>query len=471
MGLGRGEGADPLPLAVIELPVAEAPRASVLIPATASHALLVACLSSMARHLPAVPFETIVVLNDAMADDVDALADAVRGVNVLWSPVNLGLAGAANRARRAARGELLVLLHDDAEVEAGWLDALVAAADRHPRAGAIGSKVLNFDGSLQFAGAVLHDDASTTPVWGDGPPPPADEYDVVREVDYCGTSSLLVRASMWDCIGGLDERYYPVYYADVDLATAIRAHGGTVLVEPASRIRHHRGASTTATLKAFVAERNRGRYVDKWRAAECPAPVVAPSDAAQERMARTEARALTEDHSRWIEAELATTQAAMAALQRARVARWSLARAVNGKPMRFCIGGEVHDHEIVHEHEAEPWGLWMGDGGCTIALTRDGDQPPCTRLVLDAQHLLCEQRPRSPLRVVINGATVADIDEVRTGVQRYEIAIPAAIASASGWHVELASRDGVAPRAIGMNDDDRTLTVGLVTMTIEGERS
>ncbi len=487
MGLRRGEGADPVPLAVIELPLAESPRVSVLIPASGPRELLLACLSSIARHRPNVPFETIVVLNEA-GTDADELVAAVRGITVLPSPVNLGLAGAANRARRHARGELLVLLHDDTEVEPNWLDALVAAADQYPRAGAIGSKILNFDGTLQFVGAVLRADASTGAVWGDGPAPPPDAYNEVLEVDYCGTSSLVVRASTWDCIGGLDERYYPVYYVDVDLATAIRSRGGTVLVEPASCVRHHRGASTTTTFKAFLNERNRLRYLEKWRSPERCAPLVAANDREQERSVEVEARALAKAHVGWLERELSEARATVralsdgvdvlsrlaeleqrcASLERAREARWALARAVNDAPIRFCLGGEAHDHRTVNDHEPEPWGMWLGNGGCTIELSRASEQPRATRLVLEAHHLLSEQRTRSPLRVTINGTTVAEIVEVRGGVQRYEITIPDQIAGEPHWRIELESAGGVVPRDIGLNDDTRVLTVGLLAMTIEG---
>jgi GT2 family glycosyltransferase len=56
--------------------------------------------------------------------------------------------------------------------------------------------------------------------------------------------SLLVRTTLWDFIGGLDEQFYPVYYVDVDLAIAMRKLGFVVLYQPNSRIRHHLAASS-----------------------------------------------------------------------------------------------------------------------------------------------------------------------------------------------------------------------------------
>src|SRR5205823_9873337 len=123
---------------------------------TAHPGLLHACLRSIVRYGPStIPYETIVVLNEAGDEDASRLSEAAAGVQVISSRVNLGLAGACNRGRDLARGEFLLVLHDDAEVEPGWMEALVQTADSHPQAGAIGGKVLHPDGRLQHAGMIM----------------------------------------------------------------------------------------------------------------------------------------------------------------------------------------------------------------------------------------------------------------------------------------------------------------------------
>jgi len=248
----------------IDLPCSGAPRVSVIIVANSNFDLLRACLRSVARFAPsAIPFETIVVLNEADVGTEAELRAMVRGVQVASSPVNLGFAGAGNRGRSLGRGEFLLLLHDDAEVESGWMEALVQTADLYPEAGAVGGKVLHLDGRLQNAGMILWRDAYTSPPWvGEAPPPTA--FDRVRAVDYCGTSSLLVRAAAWDAVGGLEEKLYPVYYVDVDLSMALRKLGFVVYYQPASRIRHHQGASGNLRFRAFASQRNRQAFVEKW---------------------------------------------------------------------------------------------------------------------------------------------------------------------------------------------------------------
>jgi GT2 family glycosyltransferase len=93
-----------------------------------------------------------------------------------------------------------------------------------------------------------------------------------------------VRATAWDTIGGLDERFYPVYYVDADLSMAIRQLGLVVLYQPGSRIRHHLGASTTRHFRTFLSERNRRLFLKKWSAAlEEHEPCVEGSPEAMER--------------------------------------------------------------------------------------------------------------------------------------------------------------------------------------------
>jgi len=184
----------------------------------------------------------------------------VTGALIEASRVELGLAGALNRARARARGEFLVSLHDDAEVEPGWLEALVAAADAEPQVGAVGSLVLHMDGRVQAAGMELMPEGVTRPAWGRS----VRDLDRVHLVDQCGSSSLLIRASTWDEVGGADERLYPLYYVDVDLCVAILARGQRVLLEPRSVIRHHQGASTDRAFARFVNRRNREIFRAKW---------------------------------------------------------------------------------------------------------------------------------------------------------------------------------------------------------------
>ena len=179
---------------------------------------------------------------------------------------NLGFAGACNLGRSEARGELIVLLHDDAEAQEGWLPALVDAAERHPEAGVIASRVVESDsGQLQMAGGVMFSDGRSA-LLGRGADPDAPEHMVPRAIDYSSSCSLLVRATTWDTIGGADEQMFPGGYVDADIGMATWAAGWTVRYEPSAVARHRHLGTMTGGFKAFTHGRNRDRFLHKWAA-------------------------------------------------------------------------------------------------------------------------------------------------------------------------------------------------------------
>jgi GT2 family glycosyltransferase len=239
------------------------PTVSIVILTRHAPARLERCLTSLARLPDRVPREIVVLLNGA-DEDVRAMFSAQsRAVRVFDSPVNLGFAGGCNLVAAATTGRYLAFLNDDTEVEPGWLDALVDAADADPRVGAVGSCILFPDGSVQEAGSIIWQDGSTMGL-GRGHHPDSPSVSFVRQVDYCSACSLLVRRDAWDAARGFCEDYFPAYYEDVDFCLSIRARGYRVLYVPRSRVRHHEGGSSDPAFRLFLHHHQRQRFRERW---------------------------------------------------------------------------------------------------------------------------------------------------------------------------------------------------------------
>jgi GT2 family glycosyltransferase len=249
----------------VALRSSERPRASIVITAWRAAPLLITCLRSIARNVSEVAYEVIVAFNAASETLLADVERVVVGARVVSSPVNLGFAGACNRAAALARGEYIVFLNDDTEVEPGWLEALVRTADATPEAGAVGSAMLTPDGKLAEAGSIVWRDGGITAVSA-SVLEKVDPLDGTRQVDYSSACSLLVRRSTWDAVGGFDEEYYPAYFEDVDLCFKIRRNGEGVFCDPSSRVRHHRGSSSSGFYQEFMLSRNAKRFVARWSA-------------------------------------------------------------------------------------------------------------------------------------------------------------------------------------------------------------
>ena len=220
------------------------PDVSILICVHGKLELTRRCLDAIAATAPAGRYEVVVVDNaspDGSGDALEALAaDYPAPLKVVRSAENLGFVGGNNLAAEHATGTHLVLLNNDTEPQPGWLEALLAIAERDPATGAVGAKLVYPDGRLQEAGGIVFADASGWN-YGRGGDPDDPRYTFVREVDYCSAACLLVPRAVWDAVGGFDERYAPAYYEDTDLCFAVRERGLKVVYQPARRDRPPRG--------------------------------------------------------------------------------------------------------------------------------------------------------------------------------------------------------------------------------------
>ncbi len=235
------------------------PMVSIVVVAWREAPYLLPCLASVAETV-GLPFEVVLVLNEPTSQ-LEALVEReLAGLKVLRFRSNLGFGGAVNVAAEVAIAPYLLLLNDDSVVEWGWAESLVETVQRRPQAGMVGGTYLNPDRTLQEAGSVLWADGSTSAF--------SDEkgkgsWAFERRVDYCSGGSLLVRRDVWEALGGFDDRYYPAYFEDIDLALRAADVGWEVWYQPMSVLRHVRSGSS-GRLHRFLYERSRERFLERW---------------------------------------------------------------------------------------------------------------------------------------------------------------------------------------------------------------
>ncbi|GIX38386.1 MAG: hypothetical protein KatS3mg127_1625 [Silanimonas sp.] len=278
-------------------PVAEAPlcfphttgplRASIVIPVHGKLDYTLACLRSLIAAGLGDEAEVIVV-DDASPDASGEVLPRIPGLRYHRNRENLGFVGSCNAGAALARGDYLVFLNNDTTVRPGWLTALLATFEQHPDTGLAGALLVYPDGRLQESGGIVFSDGSG---WNYGrfedPQHPA--YTFVREADYCSGAAIALPRTLFERLGGFDERYAPAYYEDTDLAMKVREAGLKVRVQPAAVVVHHEGVTagtdTASGVKAYQV-RNQQRFLERWREVlqrRHPSPTQAPHYAAQHR--------------------------------------------------------------------------------------------------------------------------------------------------------------------------------------------
>jgi GT2 family glycosyltransferase len=159
------------------------------------------------------------------------------------SPFNF--ASLNNRAAASASEEFICLLNNDMEVlTPGWLDEMVAHAAR-PGIGAVGARLWYPDGTLQHAGVVLgiHEVAAHVHRRRPKGDPGYFGRAVLQQAFSAVTAAcLLIRKSIYDQVGGLDERFQ-VAFNDIDFCLRVREAGYRNVWTPYAEFIHHESAS------------------------------------------------------------------------------------------------------------------------------------------------------------------------------------------------------------------------------------
>lgn len=106
------------------------------------------CLFSVEKALAGIDAEIIVFDNHSRDGSVDVLTKAYPDVTFISCPHNLGFARANNHAIRQSNGEYILLLNPDTIVGEDTIRHALSFMADHPGAGAVGTRMLNSDGSV-----------------------------------------------------------------------------------------------------------------------------------------------------------------------------------------------------------------------------------------------------------------------------------------------------------------------------------
>lgn len=226
--------------------------------------LTVDCLHSLAPHVGDVDRTRVAVVENGTGPEAaERLRREIESNG--WSawadltvlPVNLGFTGGNNvvvrdALRSAQPPEYVLLLNADTLVRKGSFDELVRFMDAHPRAGVAGSRLIWPDGETQgspfrFVGVlgaiesgirsrvvsrVLKHSISIAP-----------KPQGTSRVDWVSGASMILRRSMLERVGLLDEGLY-TYFDDIDLCLRARRAGWETWYVPSSVVVHLEGRST-----------------------------------------------------------------------------------------------------------------------------------------------------------------------------------------------------------------------------------
>ena len=230
------------------------------------------CLLSLEAGADSWVTRAVWVVDNASTDgSAEMVRSEFPGVQLIVNDENLGFSKANNQAIRYSESRYVFLLNSDAAVHPGAIEALVAFADDNPKAGIVGPKVLNPDGSLQLScrrfpslGAGFFRNTYLGRLFPHNKP--AQDYLMAdfdhahtRAVDWVSGCAMLIRREMVAQIGALDERFY-MYCEDVDLCERAWRFDWEVVYQPDAVVTHAIGRSSDKDADKMIWEFHRSWY-------------------------------------------------------------------------------------------------------------------------------------------------------------------------------------------------------------------
>ena len=250
----------------IHFPKESSPLVSIIIPVHNQFNYTYACLRSIAENTGTIRYE-ILVADDCSSDFTTEISKIIPNITVVKNNSQVYFLRNCNNAALKAKGDYLLFLNNDTQVQKNWLSPLVELLEKEPQIGLTGSCLVYPDGKLQEAGGIIWNDGSAWN-YGNGKNPAMPEYRYVKEVDYISGASIMIRNSIWKQLGGFDEKFAPSYCEDSDLAFSVRKLGYKVVYQPASIVVHFEGVSngrdTSTGIKAYQLA-NQKNLFNKWK--------------------------------------------------------------------------------------------------------------------------------------------------------------------------------------------------------------
>lgn len=169
---------------------------------------------------------------------------------VIRNTENVGFSKAINRGVKEAKGKYILIINPDTRIVGNALRYLFDFAESKNKLGAVAPRLLNNDGKIQPSCFKFPSILNAIKYYFFNCKNCFNKYnpgDEPTTVDVAVMAAFLMPKSVYDAIGGLDERFF-LYYEDVEYCRRLKQFGYPVYYYPKALVKHAHGVSGNFTV-------------------------------------------------------------------------------------------------------------------------------------------------------------------------------------------------------------------------------
>ncbi|HXE41587.1 MAG TPA: glycosyltransferase family 2 protein, partial [Candidatus Baltobacteraceae bacterium] len=240
---------------------------SIIIVSRNTCALTRDAIQSVVESRDSLAKEIFVVDNGSTDETPTTFPREFPSLRLIRSENNLGFARACNLAAKQSGGEFLLLLNSDARLEPDALAKSISHMRVNPDCAVAGAQLLNADGSRQNSIAnfptlatELLNKSLLRRLWPKRFQGKEQTYTSPIDIETVVGAFMLIRKSIWDKLGGLDERYF-FFFEETDFCLQAHQKKFRIVHLPDVYVLHRQGQTAKQISVGARIEYWRSRYI------------------------------------------------------------------------------------------------------------------------------------------------------------------------------------------------------------------
>ena len=228
------------------------------------------CLDSIYQTIQEIDFEVIIIDNSEEDPGLQSLKERYPKTQIVYNSTNVGFSKANNQAAKIARGNFLFILNPDTILKEQATNSMFRYIRSNLEIGALGPKVVNPDGSLQYScrrypnlwTSLFNRYSILTRLF------PQNRFtrrylmldfnhNETLPVDWLSGCCLMIPKSVFEEVNGFDENYF-LFNEDIDLCRMVHQTGKKVIYFPEAKIIHKVSTSNRKATARIIIQRHLG---------------------------------------------------------------------------------------------------------------------------------------------------------------------------------------------------------------------